>query len=90
MKQVIVVKPKSISPKDKAKLSKAGHLVIEHENPNEVRMLEPESTVPVNEMLKCAIAAIAAQDITSVNSSFIKRLNKVINQDTPTTNPTTH
>lgn len=35
-KQIIVVKPKSLSPKDKEKLTKAGNIVIEHEKADEV------------------------------------------------------
>jgi hypothetical protein len=35
-KQIIIVKPKSLSPKDKEKLTKAGNIVIEHENSENV------------------------------------------------------
>jgi hypothetical protein len=35
-KQIIIVKPKSLSPKDKEKLTKAGHVVIEHEDSSQV------------------------------------------------------
>jgi hypothetical protein len=36
MKQLIVVKPKTLSSKDKEKLTKNGHLVIEHPNPTDM------------------------------------------------------
>ena len=35
-KQIIVVKPKSLSPKDKEKLTKAGNIVIEHDKAHEI------------------------------------------------------
>lgn len=35
-RQIIVVKPKTLSPKDKEKLTKAGNLVIEHEKAHEI------------------------------------------------------
>lgn len=37
MKQLIIVKPNSLSPKDKKKLTKEGNVVIEHENPLEMK-----------------------------------------------------
>lgn len=36
MKQIIIVKPKTLSAADKQKLSKEGNLVIEHPIPSEV------------------------------------------------------
>lgn len=36
MKQVVIVKPGTLKPKDKEKLYKAGNIVIEHEKPLEV------------------------------------------------------
>lgn len=35
-KQIIIVKPKTLSPKDKEKLTKAGNIVIEHEKAHEI------------------------------------------------------
>lgn len=35
-KQIIVIKPKSLSPKDKEKLTKAGNIVIEHESSHQI------------------------------------------------------
>jgi hypothetical protein len=35
-KQIIIVKPKTLSPKDKEKLTKDGNVVIEHPNAAEV------------------------------------------------------
>lgn len=35
-KKIIIIKPKSLSLKDKEKLTKAGNIVIEHENTSEI------------------------------------------------------
>jgi len=35
-KKIIVVKPKTLSPKDKAKLTKAGNIVVEHPAPGDI------------------------------------------------------
>lgn len=35
-KQIIIIKPKSLSSKDKEKLTKAGNIVVETNNPNDV------------------------------------------------------
>lgn len=45
MKSLIIVKPKSLSPSDKAKLTKAGNVVIEHEDASQVVVKD----VPVSE-----------------------------------------
>lgn len=39
MKQLLIVKPGSISSKDKEKLTKAGYLLIEHPFPGDVRIV---------------------------------------------------
>lgn len=78
-KKILIVKPKSLSKIDKQKLSRAGHIVIECDNPLDVRMLESETGIPANEMLKCALAAMAERNDFEINSQFVKRLNKVIN-----------
>lgn len=43
-KQIIIIKPKSLSSKDKEKLTKAGNVVIEHEKSFEINYHNPIST----------------------------------------------
>lgn len=48
MKQIIIVKPKSLTPKDKEKLCKNGMLVIEHEFPESVRIVSQVSDIEID------------------------------------------
>lgn len=45
-KQIIVVKPKTLNSKDKAKLTKEGNIVIEHENAFEITYHQEEEHLP--------------------------------------------
>lgn len=50
MKQIIAIKPGTLSPKDKEKLTKAGNIVIEHPHPSEIVYKHPDPPTP--EVLK--------------------------------------
>ncbi len=52
-KQIIIVKPKSLSPKDKEKLTKAGNIVIEHEDSTKI-VFKPLAESQVLTFLNCA------------------------------------
>lgn len=43
-KQIIIIKPKSLSPKDKEKLTKAGNIVIEHDKSYEITFRPHQNT----------------------------------------------
>lgn len=58
MKKIMIVTPGSIKPKDKEKLSKNGCLVIEHEKPNEVRMIDDSDAITGGAVLMSAMDAI--------------------------------
>lgn len=45
-KQIVVVKPKTLSSKDKAKLTKEGNVVIEHEKGFEIIYHQDEEHLP--------------------------------------------
>lgn len=44
--QIMVVKPRSLSAKDKEKLTKAGNMVIEHPSPGDIVYKAPEEHLP--------------------------------------------
>ena len=46
MKQIIIVKPKTLSSKDKAKLTREGNIVIEHEKAWEISYHQEEEHLP--------------------------------------------
>lgn len=58
MKKIMIVTPGSIKPKDKEKLSKNGCLVIEHEKPNEVRIITETDEITGNAVLMAAMEGI--------------------------------
>lgn len=59
-KQIVVIKPNSMSPKDKEKLTKAGYVVVEYPNPEEVNIISEASLTVSNDIIvSCALKAIA-------------------------------
>lgn len=60
MKQIVVVKPKTLSAKDKGKLTKGGYLVIEHEMPSEVRIIQKTEGINGDVILLSAMKALVS------------------------------
>lgn len=62
MKEPIIlpVKPGTLTVKDKAELRKAGVIVIEHDNPAELRLLRPLAELDSSDMLLCAMKALTS------------------------------
>lgn len=58
MKQIIVVKPKSLDKESKDLLKKDGIIVIEHEDPSAVRVITQLEGLDGNDIFMCAIDAI--------------------------------
>lgn len=65
---LLPVKPGSISDSNKEALCQAGVIVVEHENPSELRLLRPSSEVDSSAMLRCAMAALLSEAGTSACS----------------------
>lgn len=55
MKQLLVVKPNTISPKDKEKLTKEGFILIEHESPADIKIITQLSGVSGEDVFASAI-----------------------------------
>lgn len=68
MKQIIVVKPNSITKESKLLLKEEDVIVIEHENPNEVRVINTIDGFVSDDVFNCAIDAI----ISTKNTDFPK------------------
>jgi len=56
---ILPVRPGTLSAKDKRALSAAGVVVVEHENPAEVRLLRPAADLDSSAMLLCAMRALS-------------------------------
>jgi hypothetical protein len=55
---IIAVKPNSVTPKDKEKLTKKGYVVIEMDDPDSIRIIEPEVPIEVYDYFMAALKAL--------------------------------
>lgn len=63
MKQIIIVKPGSISKANKKLLTNEGHVIIEHANPQEVRFVSSIEGIQGDEIVQSLIEGIASATI---------------------------
>lgn len=69
---ILPVKPGTLNDDSKAALREVGVVVIEHENPTELRMLSPMTEVPASDMLRCAMKALVVGD-NDYNKGILQR-----------------
>ena len=62
---ILPVKPGTLSDADKAALREGGVITIEHERPEELRLLRPTADLAPGEMLSCAMHALAGSTCSS-------------------------
>lgn len=74
-KQLLIVKPNTISSKDKEKLSKNGYLLIEHPFPGDVRVISALD-VDGSILLSAAMGTIVANGTDTVKAGFFNRVYK--------------
>ena len=77
MKQLIVIKPNGISPEDKALLKESGVIVIEHENPSEVRVINQTEGFEGNDLFNALIDAVKTSS-SGTMQTFAQSLFKKI------------
>ena len=76
---ILPAKPGSISEESKTALREVGVIVIEHENPSELRLISPNTEVPASAMLACAMEAMNGPlGDNNVRSAFTKALGAEI------------
>jgi hypothetical protein len=78
---IMPVKIGTLSAEDKAALREAGVIVIEHENPESIRLVRAIAEVSASDMLKCAMQALIFNDSMGASSQrerFAYLLAKVI------------
>lgn len=76
MKQIIVVKPKSLSKEDIHKLQENGMIVIEHERPDEVKIKIGIPEIEGGIIMNAAIKAIAESSFSDASVKFVQNLNR--------------
>ena len=59
---LLPVTPGSLTSEDKAILREAGVIVVEHENPSELRLLRPCAELSASDMLMAAMKALVTSD----------------------------
>lgn len=64
MKNIVAVKPGSISKIDKEALSGAGVIVVEIENPEDLRLLVAEPLLSADELLYAAMKGVMLSNIS--------------------------
>ena len=75
MKQIIIVKPGSLSDESIKIIENAGGIVIQHEKPNEVRVMNFfETDVEADDVYRAAIKAIHETGFDSIRTDFAKNL----------------
>lgn len=86
---ILPVKPGTVSELDKAKMAEVGVVVIEHPNPEEVRLLRAHGEIPAGMLLRCALRALAHQNADVMGSGpnrfkFFQLLAEGIEKDDAT------
>jgi hypothetical protein len=66
---ILFVKPDAVRSSDKAKLSKAGVIVVEVDDPQSVRLVR--ATAPIEELSHGALLAAAAQAIRASSNATV-------------------
>lgn len=82
---ILAVRPNSISESDKCALRQEGVIVIEHENPKELRFIRPDREVDGSDMFVCAMRALDSsigQGADSQRIAFTKLLARLVIRET--------
>lgn len=71
---IIAVPPKTLSAKDKERLTKKGYVVIEIDDPDKVRVINTELPIEAHDYYMAALHAMATHNDDFINRSFVKEL----------------
>lgn len=78
MKQIIIVKPGSISDETKKLLFSNEYVVIEHDKPEEVRVISPFESFNSDDFINSMVETIKNAPNISVRSDFVGTFFKKI------------
>jgi hypothetical protein len=71
---LVVVRHGTVSESDRAKLEGVGLLVIEVDNPADVRLLRPSAEIESGPLLRCALAALSSGNFASEQRETFAKL----------------
>lgn len=82
-KTILIVKPKSISKEDKAKLEETDFIIIEHDNPNDIKTIY--GSLDHNIIASSAIESIdGGYSTADLQAQFARKILKKIQTPKPT------
>jgi hypothetical protein len=73
---LLVVKPGSVSKADKAKLSAAGVIVLEQDDPTSLRLLKPACELTAHDLLLAAMRGVAKD--STAKQTFAENFTKFL------------
>lgn len=73
---IICIPPKTLSLPQKNKLEKKGVIIIECENPEKVKVINPEVTIDTNDYFLAALHALTSSHPVSKQEHFVNELYK--------------
>jgi len=78
---ILAVKPNSISSEDKKILGDNGIIVIETENPNDIKFMRPSHDISYGDLLQCALETISHDCQAPGKSYFANKIIKAVLQN---------
>lgn len=85
MAELLIVKPRTLNAVDKAALRKAGVIVVEAANPDEVRFIRAEQELAAGDLALAAMTALHVARDTTANQVFIKLIGDALERRHATT-----
>lgn len=83
---ILIIPTGTITPEDRAKANEAGYCVIECDKPESVRLLTPETGLPVNDLTLAALGAMQGPESLAARGLFAQILYRRLS---PPEKPTT-
>ena len=79
--QILIVKPKTLNAADKAALRKAGVVVVESANPEDVKLIQAQQEMPASAITLAALKGLrSANDWNSSSQLFVRLMAEYMEQ----------
>lgn len=75
---ILVTRPGTLDQKDKELLRESGVIVVEADNPDDVRFLRPEADLAHGDMLYAAMQAIACGTLDNQKEKFANAMAAIV------------
>jgi hypothetical protein len=78
--ELLIVKPRTLNAADKASLRKAGVIVVEAANPDEVRFIRAEQELAAGDLVMAAMRALHVARDTTANQLFVRLVSEAVDR----------